>query len=154
MLPDSNSFHLLRYHFRDRLCHLTISCIKCLMICVLFQYVEQWDSYVESQNIEMVYLVLRFYIYTQVRAEVSILSHLNHPNVIEFVGVVLHPLCFILEWAPGGSLKSIIEKYRKVDARISPMALQNSAYQVKYFISRVHLGYVYGVEAFLWEDSH
>jgi hypothetical protein len=50
--------------------------------------------------------------------------------VIEFVGVVLHPLCFILEWAPGGSLKSIIEKYRKVDARISPMALQNTAYQV------------------------
>lgn len=34
------------------------------MICVLFQYVEQWDSYVESQNIEMVYLVLRSYIYT------------------------------------------------------------------------------------------
>ena len=88
------------------------------------------------------------------RAEVSILSHLNHPNVIEFVGVVLHPLCFILEWAPGGSLKSIIEKYRKVDARISPMALQNSAYQVEYFISRVHLGYVYRVEAFRWEDSH
>ena len=71
------------------------------------------------------------YVAMQVRAEVSILSHLNHPNVIEFVGVVLHPLCFILEWAPGGSLKSIIEKYRKVDARISPMALQNTAYQVK-----------------------
>ena len=66
----------------------------------------------------------------QVRAEVSKLSPLNHPNVIQFVGVVLHPLCFILEWAPGGSLKSIIEKYRKVDARISPMALQNTAFQV------------------------
>ena len=50
--------------------------------------------------------------------------------MIEFVGVVLHPLCFILEWATGGSLKSVIEKYRKVDARISPMALQNTAYQV------------------------
>ena len=68
--------------------------------------------------------------YVEVRAEVSILHSLVHPNVIEFIGVVLQPLCFILEWAPGGSLSSIFQKYRKQDARIGPLTLQRVTQQV------------------------
>ena len=45
-------------------------------------------------------------------------------------GVLLKPLCFVLEWAPGGSLHSVLQKYRKADARISPMVLQETARQV------------------------
>ena len=70
--------------------------------------------------------------YAEVRAEVSILHSLKHCNVIEFVGVVLQPLCFMLEWAVGGSLSSVFKKYRKVDARIGPHVLQKTAYQVSW----------------------
>ena len=73
----------------------------------------------------------------QVRAEVSILHRLHHPHVIEFVGVVLHPLCFILEWAPSKSLHSVLQKYRKMDARISPKALQKTAHQVSTIIVEI-----------------
>lgn len=66
----------------------------------------------------------------QVRAEVSLLHRLKHPYVIDFIGVVLQPLCFILEWAPGGSLDSVLHKYRKLDARVAPRALQKTAHQV------------------------
>lgn len=45
-------------------------------------------------------------------------------------GVLLSPLCFVLEWAHGGSLHSLLQKYRKVDACISPMVLQETAKQV------------------------
>jgi len=62
---------------------------------------------------------------------VAILHRLQHPYVIDFIGVVLQPLCFILEWAPGGSLHSILQKYRKLDARVSPKALKKTAYQVR-----------------------
>ena len=58
------------------------------------------------------------------------LHRLDHPNIIDFIGVVLQPLCFILEWAPNGSLSSLFKKFRKVDARISPGALQSTALQV------------------------
>ena len=68
--------------------------------------------------------------YVEVRAEVSILHSLVHLNVIEFIGVVLQPLCFILEWAPGGSLSSVFQKYRKQDARIGPLTLQRVTQQV------------------------
>ena len=68
--------------------------------------------------------------YIEVRAEVSILQTLKHAHVIEFVGVVLQPLCFVLEWAPMGGLSSTLKKYRKVDARIGPITLHETAYQV------------------------
>lgn len=76
--------------------------------------------------------------YVEVRAEVSILNLLKHPHVIEFVGVVLQPLCFILEWAHCGSLHSILQKYRKVDARLGPLTLQQTAYQVASGLSYLH----------------
>ena len=72
----------------------------------------------------------------QCRAEVSLLHRLHHPYVIDFIGVVLQPLCFILEWAPNGSLHSILTKYRKMDGRVSPKALLKTAYQVSKGASR------------------
>ena len=66
----------------------------------------------------------------QVRAEVSLLHKLSHPHVIDFIGVVLKPLCFILEWACGGSLHSVLTKYCKVDGRVGPLVLQQATLQV------------------------
>lgn len=87
-------------------------------------------------HLQTVYLYMLTLV--QVRAEVSILHRLHHPNVIEFIGVVLHPLCFILEWAPRGSLSAVFKKYRKIDARIAPMVLQNTAYQVSSGLTYLH----------------
>lgn len=44
------------------------------------------------------------------RQEVAVLCRLQHPNVINFVGVCHTPLCFALELAPMGSLQTILEK--------------------------------------------
>ena len=37
------------------------------------------------------------------------LCRLNHPCVVSLLGVCLHPLCFVLELAPLGSLASVLE---------------------------------------------
>lgn len=42
--------------------------------------------------------------------QVAVLCRLQHPNVINFVGVCHTPLCFALELAPMGSLQTILEK--------------------------------------------
>jgi serine/threonine protein kinase len=76
--------------------------------------------------------------YIEVRAEVSLLHKLQHPHVIDFIGVVLQPLCFVLEWAPGGSLHSVLTKYRKLDARVGPHTLQQAAVQVARGLSYLH----------------
>ena len=62
----------------------------------------------------------------------SLLHKLRHTHVIDFIGVILQPLCFILEWACNGSLHSILAKYRKADARIGPLVLQQTTLQVQY----------------------
>lgn len=41
--------------------------------------------------------------------QVAVLCHLQHPCVVKLLGVCLHPLCFILEIAPQGSLANVLE---------------------------------------------
>ncbi|XP_067017125.1 leucine-rich repeat serine/threonine-protein kinase 1-like isoform X3 [Acropora muricata] len=44
------------------------------------------------------------------RQEVAVLCRLRHPCVVCLLGVSLHPLCFVLELAPLGSLASVIDE--------------------------------------------
>ncbi|XP_068741133.1 leucine-rich repeat serine/threonine-protein kinase 1-like isoform X3 [Montipora capricornis] len=44
------------------------------------------------------------------RQEVAVLCRLKHPCVVRLVGVSLHPLCFVLELAPHGSLATVIDE--------------------------------------------
>lgn len=55
----------------------------------------------------LVGLYLNFYC---VFPEVAVLCRLRHPCVVCLLGVSLHPLCFVLELAPLGSLASVIDE--------------------------------------------
>lgn len=44
------------------------------------------------------------------RQEVAVLCRLNHPCVVRLLAVSLHPLCFVLELAPYGSLATVLDE--------------------------------------------
>ena len=50
--------------------------------------------------------------YTAARQEIEILQSLRHPNIVELLGIVVHPLALILALAPHGSLNTILKVYR------------------------------------------
>lgn len=52
--------------------------------------------------------------YLAARQEVSILSQLEHPNIVPLIGLCLQPLCLILKLAPCGSLDV---KLRELNSR-------------------------------------
>lgn len=76
--------------------------------------------------------------YYEIRAEVAILKDLNHAHVIEFIGVTLKPLCFLLEWAGRGSLHAVVTDYLNSDSRISPWTLVTTAQQVASGLAYLH----------------
>lgn len=76
--------------------------------------------------------------YIEIRAEVALLKDLNHDFIIQFIGLTLQPLCFMLEWAPQKSLHGLLESYNKADARISPWTLADTAFQVASGLAYLH----------------
>ena len=53
-----------------------------------------------------------------VKKELSILSPLKHPHIIQLHGVMMRPLGLILELAPLGSLKDILRDYAEAHAHL------------------------------------
>ena len=47
--------------------------------------------------------------YHDLRAELTVMSHLQHPRVVSPVGVALQPLCMVLPLAPQGSLSDHLQ---------------------------------------------
>ena len=45
--------------------------------------------------------------------EVDVLSHISHPNVVLFMGVVLQPPCVVTEYCPLGSLFDVLRRARQ-----------------------------------------
>lgn len=80
--------------------------------------------------------------YSEIRAEVAILKDLQHDHVITFIGIVLNPLCFVLEWAPKGSLHNVLNAYNNADARISPWTLCETARQVACGLEYLHYKHI------------
>ena len=52
--------------------------------------------------------------------KVLVLCTLQHPNIIQFLGICFSPLCFVIEFAPMGSLYDILEK-RKAESKTLPV---------------------------------
>jgi serine/threonine protein kinase len=50
--------------------------------------------------------------------EVDVLSHISHPNVVLFMGVVLQPPCVVTEYCPLGSLFDVLRRARQGDQLI------------------------------------
>ena len=53
-----------------------------------------------------------------VKKELSILSPLKHPHIIQLHGVMMRPLGLILELAPLGSIRDILQDYAEAHAHL------------------------------------
>lgn len=62
--------------------------------------------------------------YTVARQEVAILGELKHENIVGMLGLSVKPLAIILELAPLGNLKEILEQYKKSICKVSPFIIQ------------------------------
>jgi len=58
------------------------------------------------------------------------MASLQHPNILKLVGIALQPIRLLLEFAPLGSLKNVVNHYYDNSSRMNRYALQKVIYQV------------------------
>lgn len=54
------------------------------------------------------------------------LRSLQHPCIVDLVGINIHPLCFALQLAPLGSLNTVLEEKHKGKGTLSHSTDENS----------------------------
>ena len=64
------------------------------------------------------------------RSELSVLSQLNHENIISLVGIMVVPPSILLEYAPMGTMKEVYKSYRQSSQRPLPETCQATIIQV------------------------
>ena len=70
------------------------------------------------------------FMYSDLRLELNKLSTVDHPHIVQFLGLCLISFSLVLEWAPKGSLEQIITEYRLASTWICPDAVAKTVYQV------------------------
>ena len=68
--------------------------------------------------------------FSGVKKELAILSPLKHPHVIQLHGVMMRPLGLLLELAPLGSMKTILQNYTEAHAHVHISAIKQVVIQV------------------------
>ena len=68
--------------------------------------------------------------YSDMRLEVNKLSTVDHPNIVQFLGLCVVSFSIILEWAPKGNLDQMIDEYRIADTWICPDVVALTVHQV------------------------
>ena len=68
--------------------------------------------------------------YADVRMEFNKLISIDHSYIVNCIGFCVMSLCFVLELAPRGSLKNIIERHRKSGFYMCPHSLIDVVKQV------------------------
>ena len=68
--------------------------------------------------------------YQNANAEGRIMASLHHPNILPLIGIVFQPIRLLLEFAPLGSLKTIVNRYSENDTKIGRYALEKVIKQV------------------------
>lgn len=68
--------------------------------------------------------------YADIRLELNKLCSASHEYIVQFIGLTVNPLSFILEWAPMGSLRKILVGYREARCTICPESVLLSIQQV------------------------
>lgn len=68
--------------------------------------------------------------YTVARQEIAILGNLSHENIVSMLGLSVKPLAIILELAPLGNLKEILEEYKKSACKLNPFVVQQVCVQI------------------------
>ena len=64
------------------------------------------------------------------RIELNKLSSASHPNILQFIGLIVVPPAIILEYAPLGSLHNVLNQYKERNCPICPSSLAMILYQV------------------------
>lgn len=64
------------------------------------------------------------------RSELSVLSQLNHENIVSLVGVTVVPPSILLEYAPIGTMKEVYKTYRQSSQNLLPEVSQSTIIQV------------------------
>ena len=84
--------------------------------------------------------------YSDMRYELNKLSTLRHPFIVVFVGVLTNPHCFVLEWAPLGSLEGLRGEHYDKGISFCPTSLLLVLLQVRHthtlFKLPVHVHFV------------
>ena len=63
-------------------------------------------------------------------SEVSVISQLNHENIIRLLGVVISPPSILLEYAPAGNLSSVCKAYQEKSQHLLPVVSRATILQV------------------------
>ena len=66
----------------------------------------------------------------RMHSEVSVMSQLNHENIIKLLGVVVSPPSILLEYAPAGNLSSICKAYQENSQHLLPVVSRATILQV------------------------
>ncbi|XP_019849257.1 PREDICTED: leucine-rich repeat serine/threonine-protein kinase 1-like [Amphimedon queenslandica] len=76
--------------------------------------------------------------FNNLKKELSILSPLRHPYIIQLFGVSARPLGLVLELAPKGSLKSLLKEYSEAQTHIQSSAMQAVTLQISDALKYLH----------------
>lgn len=76
--------------------------------------------------------------YTAARQEIEILQSLRHPNIVELLGIVVHPMALVLALAPHGSLNTILKVYRDKQDMLPVFAVKCVISQIASALSYLH----------------
>lgn len=70
-------------------------------------------------------------------SEVSVVSQLDHENIIKLLGVVISPPSILLEYAPAGNLSTICEIYQQNSQQLLPAVSKATILQVRKKLSKI-----------------
>ncbi|XP_033739221.1 leucine-rich repeat serine/threonine-protein kinase 1-like isoform X2 [Pecten maximus] len=80
--------------------------------------------------------------YLTARQEVSILQDIQHHHMVPLIGLSITPLGLILELAPHGSLRGILDKIKSGGQRLSVATIKQTIIQVSDALAYLHFGSV------------
>ena len=84
-------------------------------------------SIIDQQNFTIEELATT---YGDVRLELNKLTSIDHPNIVQFLGLCVISFSFVLEWAHKGDLEQIIGKYQHAEFPICPDTVATTLAQV------------------------
>lgn len=78
------------------------------MLIFMYSLIIMWQAHIDD-TLSLI-TQLPFYIFRDLRQEVTVLAQLSHPNIVALLGVSIRPMCMVIEFAPMGSLFGTLDK--------------------------------------------
>jgi len=115
-----NSCIILVYLFKDPNKYVALKCFTNLMV-------NGKQRELSLQDLTLMY--------SDLRLELNKLSTVDHPYIVQFLGLCMVSFSLLLEWAPKGNLEQIITEYRLANTWICPDAVAKTVYQVSLYVT-------------------